>query len=93
MNEEELETDDDDDEEELETCVLICQGKVHHATREAAAEHVAELRAAGSPNAYLYDCECPAEWLNVDGDREGPGPHFHVASSPIRRKDRDRISE
>jgi hypothetical protein len=69
-------TDEEELEQQIEECSVICGGKVHHDDDASAREHAKELGGA----AYFYDCACPLE-----------GEHFHVASSPIRRKDRDWI--
>lgn len=68
----------------LAWCQFDCKGKIHHATEASADEHAASL----GGDAYSYECDCPSEWLDDTG-KEGTGPHWHVAGSPIPRKWRE----
>lgn len=79
-----------DIEATLEKCQLECKGKIHHATLESAADHVASLVADDCPSAYAYECECDeCEWDCGDSS----GHHWHVASSTIPRRMRSWVAE
>lgn len=70
----------------LEDRYLACRGKIHHATEESAAEHVAGL----GGEAYAYECDACNEWTDAAGDAfDNTGLHWHVASSPTPRKWRE----
>ncbi len=74
-------------EEDQAQCEYHCKGKIHHATVESAAEHVASLVTDGYPNAHSYECDHDCQTWD---ENENPyGRHWHVASSPIPRKWRE----
>ena len=76
-------------EENQSLCQYECKGKVHHATMESAAEHVASL----GGEAYAYECDGCNEWTDAAGNSfDNTGPHWHVASSQIPRKWREWVA-
>jgi hypothetical protein len=81
-----------DDDDEVFECFLHCNAKVHHTDKESAQEHAKELQEQGYVRAYVYNCDYECSFLDVNGDVL-EGAHFHVASSPIPRKQRGWVKD